>query len=154
MELHKKYEAFNQEVYERFFMPYLDSYSNVASMLANISEIQDSKFLDDACAFIKDRDWSVFCTTQSNGIPSYLGVIAIQLLAAAERTTDAYNPRLRKLLSIDSDNELQRKYRSAQERIYDLFERWCKKRLCSIYLSKQSKFSGNCYNRRYNICCE
>ena len=144
MELHRKYEAFNQEVYERFFMPYLDSYSNVASILANISEIQDSKFLDDACAFIKDRDWSVLCTTQSNGIPSYLGVIAIQLLAAAERTTDAlctskaYNPRLRKLLSIDSDNELQQKYRSAQERIYDLFEQWCKKRLCSIYLSKQS----------------
>ena len=47
MELHKKYEAFNQEVYERFFMPYLDSYSNVASILANISEIQDSEFLKD-----------------------------------------------------------------------------------------------------------
>jgi len=149
MGLHKKYEAFNQEIYERFFMPYLDSYSNVASILANISEIQDSEFLKDACAFIRDCDWRVLCTTRSNGIPSYLGIIAIQLLAAAERTNDAlcttkaYNPRLRKLLSIDSENDLQQKYRSAQEYIYELFEQWCKKRLYSIYLSKQSS------NRRF-----
>ena len=105
MGLHKKYEAFNQEIYERFFMPYLDSYSIVASILANISEIQDSKFLKDACAFIRDCDWRALCTTRSNGIPSCLGIIAIQLLAAAERTNDAlcttkaYNPRLRKLLA-------------------------------------------------------
>ena len=144
MQQFEKYEKFNSEAYERFFMPHLDSYANVASLLANVSEIQDSKFLGGACAFIKDNDWSLLCTTNSNGVPLYLGIIVVQLLAAAERTDDelctskAYNPRLRKLVNIDTENNLQQKYRSAQEKIYDLFEQWCKSRLFSIYLSRRS----------------
>ena len=144
MQQYSEYVNFNQEVYERFFAPNLNSYSNVASILANISEIQDSNFFNGACAFIKGNDWDLLCGTTLNGVPLYLGIIAIQLLAAAERTTDAlctskaYNPRLRKLLSLDTDNDLQQKYRYAQEKIYYCFEDWCKKYLWAIYLSKDS----------------
>ena len=146
MQQYSEYVNFNQEVYERFFAPNLNSYSNVASILANISEIQDSNFFNGACAFIKDNDWDLLCITHSDGVPLYLGIIAVQVLAAAERKKDelctpsAYRPRLAELLNIQV-KDVSKKFSSYQEQIYDAFEEWCNKNRLAIFLSRKNNNS-------------
>jgi len=139
----KNYTKFNDWVYEVFLKPNINNYSNVASIFIDIQAIENQEYFTEACTFLREVEWHKLCISESH-IPQYLGLVAIQLLAASSRQNDelcssaAYNPRLRKILSLSDDNKLQAKYRDAQENIYDCFERWCKKNNFSIYLSHSS----------------
>lgn len=138
------YKEFNQWVYERFFAQTIDTYSHIASIFIDVLEAENNKYFCDACDFLRECNWCQLCYTPKNDIPLYLGLIAIQLVAASSRQDDdlctsaAYNPRLCQYLSGMDDNKLQAKYRDAQENIYRDFENWCNKHHFSIYLAKDS----------------
>lgn len=144
----QEYLNFNEWVFKSFIERNINTYSSVASIFIDIdskinSEIVPEK-LDIVTAFLREYDWQYLCFTPKEGIPLYLGLIAIQLYAAANRHDDdicsaaAYNPRLEERLGIVNDYQLHAKYRDAQEKIYSDFEQWCIKNNFSIYLAKNS----------------
>lgn len=141
----QNYKKFNCWIYKKF-EPLFDTYSSVASIFIDIYDNKNLSpvELSEISLFLKNYKWERLCYTsppQYGSIPMYLGLISIQLIAAADRhddkdfTANAYNPRLKKLLSIDN-NRLQKQYELAQEQIYADFEKWCIKHNLSIYLSK------------------
>ena len=140
--LFEEYLKFNQWVYDRYFAQTINTYSHIASIFIDIQNIKECDYFANACNFLRINTWDKLCFDKDD-VPQYLGLIAIQLLAASARQDDelctsaAYNPRLRQYLNID-DNKLQMKYRDAQERIFSLFEEWCKRHSYAIYLSKSS----------------
>ena len=140
----KGYSDFNRQVYDEIFAPLVDTYSHIATCAVDIEKIKEYPSFKDACNFLCDNDWDSLLFSYNSNIPRYFGLIAIQLLAAANRKNDelctskAYNPRLREFLNLGNENALQAKYRNAQEDIYANFEQWCRKNQIAIFLSKYS----------------
>lgn len=83
-------------------------------------------------------DWSNVIPKDEDGIPLYLGLIAIQVLLAAGREVMAYNKELSYYLGC-SENQLQKKYVKAQEAIYRAFGKWCEENELSVYIPKQRR---------------
>lgn len=136
------YQNFNTWVFKEYFEHALGSYSSVASVFIDIDKANGNENILEAYAYLATCDWQHLCGFQKDGIPLYLGLVAIQLLAASARQDDelcsasAYNPRLREKLSI-TDNILQRRYGEGQDKIYDHFEKWCNQHSLAIYLSRR-----------------
>lgn len=78
------------------------------------------------------KDWSnVITASDIDGMPKYLGLLAIQVYAAYLMRKDslhserAYNPRMIELLGLNSDYELQSLYRAHQNDVWARFKDWC-----------------------------
>ncbi|MBE6401673.1 MAG: hypothetical protein E7037_06585 [Verrucomicrobia bacterium] len=150
---YSEYVEFNNWVYERFFAPNLHSGVSVAALLAEVDEIRNHPSFGEACKHLSwTEDWHGLDNLDGN-TPRYIGLIAIQVLAAFEchadkqKTDRAYNPELCKLLDNISLSELQKRYKgngvfSGQDEIYESFGIWCEKNGLSVSLPPKKKGSN------------
>lgn len=154
----KNYLEFNQEIYQVFFANNLYSNNHVAVVFADIAAIEKFSGFKDACTFLGSKSWNDLNITSCNGIPNYLGLVAIQIFALSLRMSDiqkhpqgAYNPQLCTLLEI-SGNKLQDYYKNAQISIFEKFEKWCKHNGIGIrYFLKGQKGKYVCYPLSFPI---
>lgn len=131
-----KYYEFNKKVYEEFFKENLHSNHHAAVIFSDITKVKTFDEFEGACQYLggKTKTWQDLVKYDVNGIPEYLGIIALQIYALSLRMSNsdehpkgAYNPELRKLLGGITQQKLNNLYCNAQKAVFTEFETWCQK---------------------------
>ncbi len=146
MSIDSDYLHFNREIYDEHYKN-LGMFSNVISAFTDIENIPRNR-IDHIGAYLgrlgRSNGWGELLRYSAE-IPLFLGLIHIQVYAAAIRSRDddfteiAYNPRLQSILGLRNVNELEGVYRANQKALYAEFERWCRKHCLSVVLSENSR---------------
>lgn len=112
------YQEFNLKILEFYLVRSTSTYCNLAIDAMELQSIVSPATLGDFD--ILKNDWGGLINTQQEP-PQYFGIIAIQCYAASlmqaegQYSASAYQIRLREILGIDSDNELQQLFRGCDK---------------------------------------
>jgi len=141
------YWEFNNLVYHHFFKN--EEFGNTITLAIDeemvtdfASQMKISKYalLNCITDYLKD-DWEKILSQDIDGIPQYLGLIAVQVYAAhlmqkkdGEYTEKAYLTHLNQLFGYEGNSKIENLFKKYQDKIWDSLKKWSMERDFNINL--------------------
>ena len=140
------YREFNNLIYDNFFKKEVAGNTITLSideeMITDIaSQMKSSKdeLINSITVYMKD-DWEKILSLGIDGIPQYLGLIAVQVYAAHLMqkkdgyTEKAYLTHLNQLFGFEGNYKIENLFKKYQDKIWDSLKKWAMERDFNIHL--------------------
>jgi hypothetical protein len=141
------YQKFNNLIYDHFFKREvagstitLSIYEEMMTDIASQMKTSKDALLNSITDYLKD-DWEKIISSDIDGVPQYLGLIAVQVYAAhlmqkkdGEYTEKAYLTHLNQLFGYEGNYKIESLFKNYQDKIWNSLKKWALNRDFDIQL--------------------